>query len=106
MAKLEKSVEHVDRRLEELHEESTRLRAALQALGRDDAPANRRLHARHTAKPAVTPFGGADPIKPSSGSKVTLTEPNAAGGDHATQDASVERAIRQLRQELAAGLRG
>jgi hypothetical protein len=106
MARLEEIVEHVDRRLEELREESTRLRAALEALGRDGAPANRRLHAGHTAKPAVKIAGGGDRVKPTSGSAVTLPEPNPVGGDDATQDPPVERAVRQLRQELSAGRSG
>ena len=106
MARLEEIVEHVDRRLGELREESTRLRAALDALGRDDASANDRAHAGRTAKPAVKIVGRGDPVQPTSGPAVTLTEPNAAGGGDATQDPPVERAIRQLRQELAAGLRG
>ncbi|MBV9942157.1 MAG: hypothetical protein JO262_08540 [Solirubrobacterales bacterium] len=106
MARLEEIVEHVDRRLEELREESTRLHAALEALGRDDASANRRPRSGRTAKPAVKIVGLGDPAKPTSGSAVTLTEPNAVGADDANHDPPVERAIRQLRQELAGGLRG
>ena len=105
MARLEEIVEHVDRRLEELREESTRLRAALQALGRD-ASANRQPRAGRTAKPTMKIVGRGDPVKPTSGSKATLTHPNTLGGDDALQYPPVERAIRQLRQELAAGLRG
>jgi hypothetical protein len=106
MPRLEEIVEHLDRRLEELREESTRLRAALEALGRDGLSANRRPHAGRRAKPAVKIVGRGDPVQQTSGSAVTLTEPNAVGGDDATQDPPVERAIRRLRQELAAGLRG
>ncbi|MBV9680354.1 MAG: hypothetical protein JO046_01080 [Solirubrobacterales bacterium] len=107
MARLDEIVEHVDRRLEELREESTRLRAALDALGRADAQANRRpRHAGPATKPAVKIVGRGDPVKPTSGGAITLTGPNPVGSDYATQDAPVERAIRQLRQELAAGLRG
>ena len=106
MAKLEEIVKHVDRRLEELREESTRLRAALEALGRYGASANGRSRAGRRAKPAVKIVDRGVPVKPTSGSAVTLTEPNAVGGDDATQDLPVERAIRRLRQELAAGLRG
>jgi hypothetical protein len=106
MPRLEEIVEHVDRRLEELREESTRLRAAREALGRDGASANHRPHASRRAKPAVKIVERIDPVKPTSGSAVTLTESNAVGGDDATQDLPVERAIRRLREELAAGLRG
>jgi hypothetical protein len=106
MARLEEIVEHIDRRLEELREESTRLHAALEALGRDGASANRRPHAGRKAKPAVNIVGRGDLVRPTSSSAITLTEPKAPGADHSTQDPPVERAIRQLRQELAAGLRG
>jgi hypothetical protein len=106
MARLEEIVERVDRRLEELREESTRLHAALKALGRDDSSANRRPHAGRKAKPAVNGVDRRDLVRPTSNSGFTLTEPIAAGADGWTQDPPVERAIRQLRQELAAGLRG
>jgi hypothetical protein len=106
MARLEEIVEHVDRRLEELREESTRLHAALEALSRDDASANRGPHAGRKAKPAVNSVGRGDRVRPTSSSAVPPTEPSAAGGDNSTQDPPVERAIRQLRQELAASLRG
>jgi hypothetical protein len=106
MARLEEIIQLVERRLEELLEESTRLRAALEALGCGAAPANRRLRAGRTAPPVVKTLSHARPVKPTSGSAVTLAEPNVVDGDDATQDTQVERAVRQLRQELAAGLRG
>jgi hypothetical protein len=106
MARLEEIIQLVERRLEELLEESTRLRAALKALGCGDAPANRRLHAGRTATPVVKGLSHGGPVKPTSGSAITLAERNAVDGDETTQDTQVERAVHQLRQELAAGLRG
>jgi hypothetical protein len=44
----------VERRLEELLEESTRFSAALEALGGEDARASRGLHAGWITKPAVS----------------------------------------------------
>ena len=106
MARLEEILEHVDRRLDELREESTRLHAALEALGRDDASGDRRPHAGRNAKAAVNSVGRGDLVRPTSSSAITPTKPNAAGPDDSTQHPPVDRAIRQLRQELAAGLRG
>jgi hypothetical protein len=105
MASLDEISQRIERRLEELREESARLRAALDELGRDDALASRRLHGGRTTKPVVNTVRRSGPVKAGSGSAVALSEPNAAVGDDATQDAPVDRAIRQLRQELAAGLR-
>lgn len=105
MARLEEISQRIERRLQELLEESARLRAALEALGHDDAPASRRLHAGHTAKPVVKTLSRSDPVKPRGASAVTLAQPNSADGDDATPDTPVERIIHQLRQELAAGLR-
>jgi hypothetical protein len=106
MARLEEISERIERRLQELLEESARLRAALEALGRDDAPASRRLHAGHRAKPVVKTLSGSDPVKPRGRSAVTLAQPKAVDGDDATPETPVDRIIHQLRQELAAGLRG
>jgi hypothetical protein len=53
MARLEEISQRIERRLQELLEESARLRAALEALGHDDARASRHLHAGRTAKPVV-----------------------------------------------------
>jgi hypothetical protein len=105
MARLDEISQRIERRLQELLEESARLRAALEALGHDDAPASRRLHAGRTAKPVVKTLSRSDPVKPSGASAVTLAQPNSADGDDATPDTPVERIIHQVRQELAAGLR-
>ena len=105
MASIEEIGHRIEQRLEELLDESTRLRAALEALGGDGAPANRGLQAGRTTKPGIRTLSRDRPVKPRRGSAVTPAEPNAVDGNHATQDAAVKRAIRQLRQELAAGLR-
>ena len=105
MASFEEIGRRVERRLEDLLEESTRLRAALEALGGDGAPADRGLPAGGTTKPGIETLSRNRPVKPRRGSEVTAAEPNAMDGNHATQDPPVQRAIHQLRQELAAGLR-
>ena len=105
MASFEEIGRRVEQRLEELLEESTRLRAALEALGGDGAPANRGLHAGGTTKPGIETLSRNRQVKPRRASAVTPAEPNAVDGHHATQDVPVQRAIHQLRQELAAGLR-
>jgi hypothetical protein len=108
MSRLEEIIQLVERRLEEMLEESTRLRAALEALGGGGARANRRSPAGATARPVVTTGGRRGPARATSGSvvAVAVAQPGAATGGDATQDAAVERAVHQLRQELAAGLRG
>ena len=105
MASIDEIGHRIEQRLEELLDESTRLRAALEALGGDGAPANRGLHAGRITKPGNEALSRDHPVKPRGGSAVTPAEPNAADGNHATQDAAVKHAVRQLRQELAAGLR-
>ena len=105
MASFEEIGRRVEQRLEELLEESARLRAALEALRGDGAPAMRGLHASRTTKPVVKTLGRNHPVNPSGGSAVMPAEPNAVDGNDATRDPPVERAVRQLRQELAAGLR-
>ena len=95
----------LDSRLEELLEESARLGAALEALRGDGAPASRGLHADRTTKPVVKTLSRNRPVKPGRGFTVTPAEPNAVDDNDATRDPAVERAVRQLRQELAAGLR-
>ena len=107
MARLEEISQRIERRLQELLEESARLRAALEALGHDDAPVSRRLHAGHTAKPVVKTLSRSDPVKPSQEvpPRLRSRKPNSVDGDDATPDTPVERIIHQLRQELAAGLR-
>ena len=106
MASLNEISQRIEWRLEELHEESARLRAALDELGRDDAQASHRLHSGRTAKPVVNTLSRSAPVNPASGSAVARSGPNVVDGDDAIQDAPVDRAIRQLRQELTAGLRG
>ena len=119
MASFEEIGDRVEQRLEELLEESARLRAALEALRGDGAPASRGLHADRTTKPVVKTLSRNHPVNPSGGSAagrampaprirgsaVTPAEPKAMGDSDATRDPAVERAVRQLRQELAAGLR-
>jgi hypothetical protein len=61
---------------------------------------------RATAKPVVKTLSRSDPVNPRGRSAVTLAQPNAVDGDDATPDTPVHRIIHQLRQELAAGLRG
>ena len=105
MASFEEIGHRVEQRLEELLEESARLRAALDALRGDGAPAIRGLHAGRTTKPVVATLSRNHPVDPSGDSAVMPSEPKALDDDDATRDPPVERAIRQLRQELAAGLR-
>ena len=105
MASFEEIARRVGQRLEELFEESTRLRAALEALGGDHAPGSRGVHAGGTTKPVVKTISRDRLVKPRRGSAVTPVEPDAVSSDDATRDSPVERAVRQLRQELAAGLR-
>jgi hypothetical protein len=105
MASFEEIGHRVEQRLEELLEESARLGAALEALRGDGAPASRGLHADRTTMPVVKTLSRNRPVKPGRGSTVTPAEPDAVGGNGATRDPAVERAVRQLRQELAAGLR-
>ena len=105
MASFEEIGHRVERRLEELLEESARLRAALEALLGNGAPASRGPHADRTTKPVVTTLTRNHPVNPTHGSAVTPAEPKAVDGNDATRDPPVERAVRQLRQELAAGLR-
>lgn len=105
MASIEEIGHRVEQRLEELREESSRLRAALKELGGDVAPANRRRSAGCTTTSGIKTLSGNPPVMPSRGSAVTPAEPDAVDGIDATQDAAVKRAVRQLRQELAAGLR-
>ena len=105
MASFEEIGDRVEQRLEELLEESARLRAALEALRGDGAPASRGLHADRTTKPVVKTLSRNHPVNPSGGSAATPAEPEAVDDNDATRDPPVERAVRQLRQELAAGLR-
>jgi hypothetical protein len=98
MASFEEIRHRVEQRLEELLEESTRLRAALEALGGDGALASRGL-------PVVKTTTRNRAVKPRRGSAVTPVEPDAVHGSDASGDSPVDRAVRQLRQELAAGLR-
>jgi hypothetical protein len=97
--------ERVEQRLEELLEESARLRAALEALAGDGASPTRRPNAGRTTTSGIKTLGGNPPVRPSRGSAVTPAEPDAVDGNDAAQDAAVKRAVGQLRQELAAGLR-
>jgi hypothetical protein len=106
MASLEEISERIERRLEELVAESALLRAALDELDRNGTRASHRRHGARMAKPIVNTVGVSGPVKAGSGSAVALSEPNAVDGDDAIRDAPVDRVIRQLRQELAAGLRG
>ena len=98
MASFEEIRHRVEQRLDELLEESTRLRTALEALGGDGAPASRGL-------PVVKTVSRDRLVMPRRGSAVTPVEPEAVSGDDATRGSPVERAVRQVRQELAAGLR-
>ena len=63
------------------------------------------MHAGRTAKPVVETISHDRPVKRGHGSVVTTVEPDAVDGNDATGDPPVERAVRQLRQDLAAGLR-
>jgi len=105
MASFEEIASHVDQRLEELLEESARLRAALEALRGDHTSGSRGVHADRTTKPAVNTVSRDRLVKPGRASAVSLAEPESVGGDDVIGDPAVERAVRQLRQELAAGLR-
>ena len=105
MASFDKIRERVEQRLEELLEESTRLRAALEALRGEHAPGSRAVHAGPTTKPVVKAISRDRLVKPRRGRAVRPAEPDAVDGDGATRNPAVERAVRQLRQELAAGLR-
>jgi hypothetical protein len=105
MASFEEIGHRVEQRLEELLDESARLRAALEALRGNGAPASRGLHADRTTRPVVKTLSRNHPVNPTRGSAVTPAEPNAVDDNDATWDPPVERAVRQLRQELAAGLR-
>jgi hypothetical protein len=105
MASFEEIVRRVEQRLEELLEESARLGAAQEALRGDHAPGSRGVHAGRTTKPAVNTLSRDRLVKPRPGSAVTPVGPEAVDGDDAIGDPAVERAVRQLRQELAAGLR-
>ncbi|MBV8713419.1 MAG: hypothetical protein JOY56_16640 [Solirubrobacterales bacterium] len=105
MASFEEIRHRVDQRLEELLEEATRLRAALEALSGDGAPVRSGLHPGHTTKPVARVLGRDPVVEPKRGSALTRAEPNAVNGNDDTRDPPVERAVRQLRQELAAGLR-
>lgn len=73
--------------------------------GGDGAPASRGLHAGRTTKPVVETLSRNHPVNPGGGSAVTPAEPKAVDGNDATRDPPVQRAVRQLREELAAGLR-
>ena len=106
MSRLEEVIELVERQLEEMLEESTRLRAALEALGGGGARAGRGAPTGGTARRVVATVGSRGRARPRSGSAVAIAHAGAAVGADATQEAAVERAVRQLRQELAAGLRG
>ena len=105
MASFEEIGHRVERRLDELVEESARLRAALEALRGEGAATSRGPHAGRTTKPVVETLSRNHPVDPRGGSAVTPAEPKAVEDNDATWDPPVERAVRQLRQELAAGLR-
>jgi hypothetical protein len=105
MASFDEIRERVEQRLEELLDMSTRLRAALEALRGDHAPGGRGVHAGRTTKPVVKTTSRDRLVKPRRRSAVTPAEPDGVSGDVAGGDSPVERAVRQLRQELAAGLR-
>ena len=105
MASFEEIVRRVEQRLEELLEESARLGAALEALRGDHAPGSRGVHAGRTTKAAVNTLSRDRLVRPRRGSAVTPAEPESVGGDDVIRDPAVERAVRQPRQELAAGLR-
>ena len=105
MASFEEICHRVEQHLEELLDESARLRAALEALRGNGAPASRGLHADRTTKPVVETLSRDHPVNPAGGSAVAPAEPKAVDDNDATRDPPVERAVRQLREELAAGLR-
>ena len=91
MTSFDEIARRVEHRLEELLEESTRLRAALQALRGDGAPASRGLHADRTTKPVVTTLSRNHPVNPSGAAAVTPAEPKAVDGNDATRDRPVDR---------------
>jgi hypothetical protein len=62
MASFEEIGRRVEQRLEELLEESARLRAALEALRGDGAPASRGLHAGRTTKPVAKTLSRNHPV--------------------------------------------
>ena len=105
MASFEEIAGRVEQRLEELLEESTRLRAALEALRGDHAGGSRGVHAGRTSKAVVETVSRDRLVRRKRGSAVTLVEPDAVDGGDGAGDPVVDRAVRQLRQELAAGLR-
>jgi hypothetical protein len=105
MASFQEIARRVEQRVEELLEESARLRAALEALRGDGAPASRGLHAGCTTQPVVETLSRNHPVNARGGCAVAPAEPEAVDGNDAVRDPPVERAVRQLRQELAAGLR-
>ena len=104
MASFEEIAGRVEQRLEELLEESTRLRAALEALRGDHAGGSRGVHAGRTTKPVKT-VSRDRLVQPGRGSAVMPLEPEVVDGSDGAGDRVVERVVRQLRQELAAGLR-
>ena len=106
MTSFEEIRHRVDQRLEELREESARLRAAREAL-RGDGPQVSRggVYPGRTAEPVVKSVSRDRPTKPTRGSVLTPAETSPVNGSGDTRDPQVERAVRQLRQELAAGLR-
>jgi hypothetical protein len=105
MASFDEICERVEQRLEELLEESSRLRATLEALRGEHAPGSRGVHAGRATKPVVTTTSRESVVRPRRGYVVAPVEADAVSGDVAARDSPVERAVRQLRQELAAGLR-
>lgn len=116
MASFVEISQSIERRLEEVLEESNRLRAALKALGTNDARATRGLDVRRTARPVLEILDTNDPlpartksqpkpVTPRRGYELTPANRHAMDGDDASPGAAVKRAISQLRRELAAGLR-
>ncbi len=105
MASFDEIRERVEQRLEELLEESSRLRAALEALRGENAPGSRGARAGRATEPVVKATSRNRLVKPRRGSAVTPVERDAVEVDGATRGSPVDRAVRQLRQELAAGLR-
>jgi hypothetical protein len=93
MGSIEEIGERVDQRLEVLLEESSRLRAALEALGGDGASATRRRSAGRTTTSGIETLGGNPSVKQSRGSAVTPAEPDVVDGNDATQDAAVKSAL-------------
>jgi len=105
MASFEEIAGRVEQRLEELLEESTRLRAALEALRGDHAGGSRGVRAGRTSRPVVKTVSRDRLVQPGRGSAVMPLEPEVVDGSDGAGDRVVERVVRQLRQELAAGLR-